>query len=346
MQTHPSWLAYVGSRTTRERNAHGRGLSVFRSDGAGAWKLAQVVEGLANPSFLCLHPHRPRLYAVHGDFSEITTFAIDHGGLLTQRTQQSTRGNNPVHLALNPSSRWLLVANYASGNVVSIAVDDQGDLGSVHGVLTLPGAPGPHPQQKGSHPHQVCFTPDGRHAMVPDKGLDRVFTLKVDETSGRLTLAGVLATPPGSGPRHLAFHPEQSLAYLVGELDRTVMCLRVDIEHGALAIQDVRSSVPAGIAHGSGAGIVLSPDARRLYVSNRGHNSIAMFDVGTEGKLGQPSWLPAGETPRFITQLPNGGPLVVAREDGHSIAALEGAGWVDVAHTGSPVCIVVREQRP
>lgn len=347
MHAPPSLLAYVGCRTTRERHAQGLGLGAYRVGRTGDWSLIQRVEGLRNPAFLCLHPSRPRLYAIHGDFSEISSFAMAADGRLEMLGEQSIHGRNPVHLALTASARWLLVANYASGNVASIAVSALGDLGAVAHVLTLPGASGPHAQQDGSHPHQICFTPDGRYAMVPDKGLDKVFALTVDERTGRLDIANTLTKVPGSGPRHMVFHPTLSLAYIVGELDRTVVTVRHDKTSGQLHATAVQSTVPAGHAHGSAAGIVLSLDGHRLFVSNRGHDSVAMFDVGTDGGLDTATWLPAGKTPRFITLNPQDGRLLVAREDGHSIAVHQGTDtFHELVQTGSPVCIVFKKETP
>lgn len=341
------WLAYVGCRTTRERKAIGRGLAVYRVTDGG-WEQLQLVEGLRNPSYLCIHPTQPRLYAVHGDFSEVSSFSIGPDGLLAQVAEQCTRGVNPVHLALTPSARWLLVANYASGNVVTMRVSDEGKLGAVAHVVHLPGENGPHAQQDGSHPHQICFAPDGRHALVPDKGLDVVFSLSINEDTGHLRIAATSAMPTGSGPRHMTFHPSLPLAYIVGELDRTVLTARHDSSNGHLAVLGASPSVPAGVSEGSAAGIVLSPDCRFLFVSNRGHDSVVAYPIGSTGELGTAAWIPAGGTPRFITRSPVDGSLVVAREDGHSIAALQGAEppFRDLAQTGSPVCIVFRKVNP
>jgi 6-phosphogluconolactonase len=341
------WLAYVGCRTTRERNAQGRGLAVFRVDAQGPWQPLQLVEGLRNPSYLCAHPTQPRLYAVHGDFSEISTFAIGPDGLLERIAEQSTRGANPVHLALTPSARWLLVANYAAGAVVTMRVGADGGLGAVAHELRLPGERGPHAQQDASHPHQVCVSPDGRHAFVPDKGLDRVFALAINEDTGVMRIASATPMRPGSGPRHMAFHPGLPLAYVVGELDRTVTVAGVDAASGALTPVAVHSTVPPDVVDGSAGGIVLSPDGTTVFVSNRGHDSVAAFPLGPGGTLGDPGWLAAGRTPRFIGRTPSGR-LLVAREDGHSIAALDSgrATFNDVARTGSPVCVVFRKQIP
>jgi 6-phosphogluconolactonase (cycloisomerase 2 family) len=347
MSNPPSWLAYVGCRTTRERHAQGRGLACFRIGPAGGWLQTQLVEGLRNPSFLCAHPTQPRLYCVHGDFSEISTFHIAADGSLEKLAEQGTRGFNPVHLALAPSARWLLVANYASGNVASLRVAEDGALGAVSHVLQLPGERGPHPQQDGSHPHQVCFSPDGRYALVPDKGLDRVFSVAIDEDTGHMQIVATARMPHGSGPRHMVFHRELSLAYVVGELDRTVNTARYEAASGRLEVLHAHSTVPEAVQAGSAAGIVLSADRSRVYVSNRGHDSVAVFCLRGDGSLGAANWLATGKTPRFVTQTPDGA-LLVAHEDGHSIAALasDAATFTPLAQTGSPVCVVFRKEHP
>jgi 6-phosphogluconolactonase (cycloisomerase 2 family) len=292
------------------------------------------------------------LYTVHGDFGEVSSLAIDAEGALTRMSEISTHGRNPVHLALTPSARWMLVANYATGTVVSLRVAADGALGSVTSQLKLPGEAGPHPQQDGAHPHQICFTPDGRFAMVPDKGLDKVFALVVNEDTGHLRIAAQTNMPIGSGPRHMVFHDSRPLAYVVGELDRTVIVAHYDQDSGVLTPSARQSSVPDNCVDGTAAGIVLSPDARTLHVSNRGHDSVASFQVAGDGTLSTPSWTAAGRTPRFICVLPTGGRLLVAREEGHSLAVLgppagSSAGeFKDVAQTGSPVCVVFRKATP
>jgi 6-phosphogluconolactonase (cycloisomerase 2 family) len=341
-----SWLAYVGCRTTRERNAQGRGIRVFAVREGFEWEEVQLLEGLRNPSYLCLHPTKPVLYTVHGDFEEVSSYLIQDSGRLGKRQEVDACGRNPVHLAFSPSGRWLLVANYASGNIVSIPVDDGGVLGHVVHSLELRGRHGPHPEQDASHPHQVCFSPDGRFAFVPDKGLDNVFALVLDESTGRLTVAKESAMAPGSGPRHMVFHPSRPLAYVVGELDRTINIF--EYERASLGSHSSMSTVPDGVDHGSAAGIVVSSDNQTLYVSNRGHDSVVAYRLDELGNPQAPHWLAAGRTPRFISRSPFGAGLVVACEDGHSIATFSAppgtaGGFIDVAQTGSPVCVVFRK---
>ena len=343
----PRGLAYVGSRTTRERNARGCGISVCEVGESGAWRLIQQVTGLRNPSYLCLHPALPLLYAVHGDFSEVSSFHIAGDGRITQTGEQSTAGRNPVHLAVSPSGQWLLLANYASGNVVSLRIGEGGALGAVACSLPLPGACGPRAEQAGPHPHQICFDPTGRWALVPDKGLDQVFALGLTESTGYLHVGGATSFPAGCGPRHMVF-ADAGLAYVVGELDRTVMACRYAAESGQLSISSRHATVPTNVASGSAAGILLTPGGNTLAVSNRGHDSVALFHRSPTGELAPPTWVRTGRTPRFIGCGPDGDHLVVANEDDDTVATvLLGRdlppSCTPVAHTGSPVCVIFRK---
>jgi len=349
------WIAYIGCRTSLERNARGKGLCVYGVDAAGRWEFIQRVEGLVNPSFLCLDAAQSRLYCVHGDFSEVSSFAIEPGsGRLRQTGRQYTGGRNPVHLTLSTSQQWLLVANYASGNIVSLPVKLDGTLGSLASSIDLPGQHGPRAEQQGSHPHQLCLDPTGRWILVPDKGLDKVFTLSLPEASGALTITGETSFPAGSGPRHMIFHPRAARAYVVGELDRTVMTCEFSPADGQLVLDDVTSTVPPGVETGSAAGIAISGSGEFLHVSNRGHDSIASYLIDQEtGRLSGRTWsVTSGRTPRFVCATPDGQHLLVANEDSDSVAcAALGAGtepliFHSLVETGSPVCIAFKKAFP
>lgn len=350
------WFAYVGCRTTRERNARGKGLSVYGVPASGPWALVQQVTGLVNPSFLCLAFSGAALYTVHGDHSHVSSFSIDpRSGMVEQTGEQDAGGKNPVHLVLSRSQRWLLVANYATGNVVSLPVRPDGSLGQMASSLSLPGAHGPHSQQKGSHPHQICMDSMGRWLYVPDKGLDKVFSLSLHEGSGELKLAGTLEFPSGTGPRHMAMHPSLPRAYVVGELDRTVSACRVNPATGELALLDSVSTVPAGADSGSAAGIVIASAGRSLHVSNRGHDSVASFRVdGDTGTLTDPTWASTGgATPRFISCMPDDDLLLAANEDTDSLTAAalnatrhEALKFQPLLQTESPVCVIFRKAQP
>ncbi|MBA5690658.1 lactonase family protein [Rugamonas apoptosis] len=346
--------AYVGSRTTKERNARGEGLSVFHVDATGIWTQVQLIKNLVNPSFITLDRKQRRLYVVHGDHSEVSAFAIDpFSGKLTFMNRQSTGGKNPVHLAVDPANHFLFVANYATGSIATLPINADGSLASATSLVTLPGEPGPHKvQQTGSHPHQVMFDPSGRYLLVPDKGLDRVFSYSIHPQSGALLPAEVpsVAARSGSGTRHIAFHPRLPYAYVMNELNSSVTTYAWNANEGALTPMQVLPTTPASnIDENTGAGIICSANGKFVYGSNRGHDSVAIYHVNQEsGLLEVVGWQPTGGNgPRFITIDPDSQFLYAANENSDTISrfrmnpangALTPAG--EPIATGSPVCIV------
>ncbi len=148
-------FAYVGCYTTPERYARGDGIHAYRVDsGSGGWTHMQHLGGLVNPSFLTMRRDRRFLYAAHGDESYATAFTVDpSSGALTVLNKAATGGRNGVHLALDPSGRFLIVANYSSGSVAVLPVAADGKLADAIHVVALPGQPGPHRvEQTSSHP--------------------------------------------------------------------------------------------------------------------------------------------------------------------------------------------------
>ncbi len=345
--------AYVGSRTTRERNARGEGISVFKVDQeAGALALVQVVKDLVNPSFLTLNKAGDRLYTVHGDKSEVSAFSIDKAsGTLTFINQQSCAGKNPVHLALDPSERFLVVSNHISGSLAVLNVDKDGALGSLSQLLKLEGPLGPHRvEQPFAKPHFNPFDHSGQFVLVPDKGLDRVFSFRF--AGGQLLPAEhpFVATREGAGPRHLALHPGAPYAYVINELDSTVTTYHFNAQDGALKPLQVVTSLPATFTGNSRASeIEVDRNGRFVYASNRGYDSVAVFaiDQGT-GLLSPVEFMPtAGKTPRFFTLTPNGRFVFALNEDSDTLISmaidpktggLSKTGFS--VSTASPVCMV------
>lgn len=345
--------AYVGSRTTRERNARGDGISVFRFEPrSAALELIQVVGNLVNPSYLAFNSDGSVLYSVHGDESEISAFRVDRqSGQLHLLNRQSTGGRNPVHLALAPSGQFMVVANHIGASLAVLPLAADGSLQPLSQLVPLSGPLGPHRiEQTQAKPHFNPFDHAGHFVLVPDKGLDRIFSFRFE--SGRLQPAAqpFVAARDGAGPRNLVFHPALPVAYVINELDSTVAAYRYDAETGALTALQVRSCLPDTFTGNSrAAAIAISGDGRALYASNRGDDSIAVFRVDqTTGLL---SFLGAdktkGRTPRFFTFAPDGQYVFALNEDSHSIVAmtidpesrrLSAAG--SPVNCGSPVCMV------
>jgi 6-phosphogluconolactonase (cycloisomerase 2 family) len=226
---------------------------------------------------------------------------------------------------LDPSGRFLIVANYASGTVAVLPVAEDGAPGDFVQLLELPGSIGPHrTEQKISHPHQIVFDPSGRFVLVPDKGLDRVFVLGFDAQTGHVEIVSHAVMRPGAGPRHMVFHPHLAYAFVVNELDSTVATCRWDGDNGVLSPVSLAPCLPPDFfGSSSTAAIVITPDGKHVYVSNRGYDGVThlRFDP-QQARLDVAGWTQAnGRDPRFMTLNPQGDRLIVAAEQGDNIAA-------------------------
>ncbi|MBL8703100.1 MAG: lactonase family protein [Alphaproteobacteria bacterium] len=345
-------FAYVGSFTTANRKARGNGINVFRVDPAtGTWTHVQHVGDLVNPSFLVLSHDRRFLYAVHGDVDYATAFALDPAtGHARPIGRAATGGLNGVKQDFDRAGRFLVVANYIAGNVAVLAVKPDGALADQHDLLPLTGPLGTHrTEQTRPHPHDVVFDPARRFVLIPDKGLDTVFVLRFDDATGRIALHCQMRARPGAGPRHAAFHPALSVAYVCNELDSTVMACRWDAEAGTLAPLQVVASLPEDfVGANTTSELAISRDGRFVYCSNRGHDSIAIYAVDpASGRLAAVGWEKSqGRDPRYIGIEPNGRFLYAANEQGDSIVtfALDAASGRltptgQVIPLGSPVTI-------
>jgi 6-phosphogluconolactonase len=320
-------FAYVGCYTTPERHAHGSGINVYRVDRrSGTFEHVQLVDGLDNPSFLTLDATGRHLYSVHGDRSEATAFAVDpRSGHLSLINRQSTGGYNPIHLALDPTGRFLVVANYGTDSLVALPVNEDGSLGPYAGLTTVPGTLGPHRiEQRNVRPHHNPLDPQGRFFYLPCKGADSVLVYRLDRQRGLLVEVkkSAVTARPGAAPRHIDFHPARALAYVINELDSTITTYRHDRRTGALApLQTVPSTPSDFTGYSTGAEIAVDRAGRNVYVSNRGHDSIGVFTINkAKGTLTPKQWVPTkGSVPRFFAFDPAQRFLYVANQGGDSI---------------------------
>ncbi len=316
----------------------------------------QLVKDLVNPSFLALDRRARFLYSVHGDTSQATAFAIElRTGQLTLINQQGTGGKNPVHLAVDPTNHFLVVANYSTGSVAVLPINPDGSLGPLSDLVPLAGEPGPHPiEQAAPHPHHIPFDRLGRFVVVPDKGLDRIFVFRLDTARGKLLAADPpsVAARAGAGPRHVDFHPSLPYAYVINELDSTIATYSYDEEWGALTPLQVVPTLPPGFTGKSTtAEIAVAPSGRTVYGSNRGHDSIGIFAIDQASGVLAPVGceLTRGASPRFFGLDPSGTVLYAANQDSDSIVTFrvdEPSGKLtptgQVVKTGSPSTIVFR----
>jgi len=349
-------LAYVGCYTTKERDGHGQGINVYQIDAAtGNWTPLQLLPEV-NPSFLTFDRQKRMLYSAHGDGGEATAYRIDPAsGRLAVVNKQATNGKNGVSLAVDATNRYLVLANYSSGTVTVLPINADGSLGPLSDLYTLPGKPGPHKaEQASSHPHDVVFDPRLRFIVVPDKGLDADFVFRLDTATGKLASAETpsVASRPGAGPRHCAFHPTAPYTYVINELDSTITTFRFDPDRGTLAALQVITTLPPSFTGNSTTSeIAVSPSGRFVYGSNRGHDSLAIFSIDqASGVLSPVGWEPTqGKTPRFFAIEPSGTFLYAANQNSDTIVTFrvdQATGKLTptghVVKTGSPVCIMFR----
>src|SRR6266849_6114533 len=284
----PSMYAYVGSFTTAQRKARGDGIHVYRTDPAtGAWTHVQHLGDLVNPSYLALSRDQRFLYSVHGDEDYATAFALDPAtGQAKVLNRAATGGKNGVREAVDPSGKFLVMANYASGSVAVLPIAPDGSLKDQHQLVQLPGDPGPHKvEQTSSHPHDIVFDPSGRFVLVPDKGLDRVFVFRFDTERGTLTALQVMSTLPTdftgySTTAEIAVSPDGRFVYGSNRGHDSVTIFAANPE-GLLSVvgwQPTQGSGPRFIG--------LDPAGHFLYAANEQGDTVVTFRVdGSSGKL-------------------------------------------------------------
>jgi 6-phosphogluconolactonase len=310
---------YVGTYTTR--GSEGSYALDFDA-GAGRLSLQGLLARLQNPSFLALHPRGPWLYAVGEQHDGGTVTALSLQGEVLSR--QSTIGKGPCHVGVDPLGQYLACANYGSGSVSLHPLCDDVKVAAASDFVQHEGSGPVADRQAGPHAHSANFDPSGRFLIAVDLGIDRLLIHELDRDAGKLRAhqPGEVQVKPGSGPRHLTFHPNGKWAYLITELSNEVVAYRWNGEAGKLAPLQTVSTVPAGYTGVSHcAEICVHPSGRFLYGSNRGHNSIAIFQVdeqtGHLEPVGHASTL--GDHPRHFTVSPDGQWLLVANMNSDSI---------------------------
>lgn len=324
-----SELLYVGTYTEDKRE---EGIFLLRMDTrTGELQWVGAVKAGANPSFLAIHPNGRVLYAVN-EVTErdgkptgaVSAFSIAaESGALTPLNEQISAGGAPCYVSVDRSGRVVLVANYVGGNVALLPVQQDGSLGPARHVVQHRGGGPNSARQEAAHAHFIAADPSNRFALAADLGVDRVMVYRLDLDGGSLRREerGEARMPPGSGPRHLAYHPTLPFVFVANELDSTVSTLRFDNVSGALSVIRTRSTLPAGwTGTNYPADIHVAPSGRTLYVSNRGHNSIAVLGVSESGVLTlEQVVLTDGDWPRNFTLDPTGQWLLVANQRSGSI---------------------------
>jgi 6-phosphogluconolactonase len=325
-------FVYVGSYTKNPPGGGSNnpvGLSVFRlNPTSGALTLIQEVPS-ANPSFAALDRTRRCLYVVNeiNDFEgqragSAEAYAINPAtGEITLLNRQSVKGPIPAHLAVDPTGRYLVVANYVGGNFVVLPIESDGRLAPVISEIVDAGH-GPNAQRQASpHPHGITFDPAGRFLATADLGTDEIQIFQL--ANGKLVPTSKASTAPGAGPRHIVFQRSGRVIFVINELNATVSSFAYDPDKGAIGqeLQTISTEPPGYTGPKSTAEIAFHPSGKFLYASNRGHNSIAGYRVDpATGRLSVIGYATEGVAfPRNFAIDPSGIWLYVANQKADTI---------------------------
>ena len=330
-------LLYVGSYTHESAT----GIHVYdASDPGGRLVELSRHDGIEHPSFLAVHPSAEVLYAVSetagpdgGELVALGAGPVD--GSLRELDRVPSRGTAPCFVSIDRAARSVYVANYLSGSVAAYALRHDGRFGELIAAHQHRGA-GPSARQEGPHAHCIVPGPAGDRVYSADLGTDRVGQYAHDRHTDpeEFRLEAELVLDAACGPRHLAFHPERPVGFLVCELDSTIVMLGLDSTNGRLTRLGSQSTLPDDFdGESTAAEVRVHPNGRYVYVSTRGHDSIAVFGFVGEGEPLEPlGHVPSGgRTPRNFAVHPSGSTLLVANQDSDTIVAFD----VD-ASTGVP----------
>jgi 6-phosphogluconolactonase len=320
-----TYLMYVGTYTTGQS----KGIYVYRYNSAsGQVTSLGLAAETANPSFLAVAPNGKFLYAVNelqnykGEKSgAVTAFGIDQKtGKLTRLNEVASRGEDPCYISLDKTGKYVLVANYTSGNIAVFPVQKDGSLGEASSFVQHHGSGPNRERQGGPHAHWIETTADNRFAVVADLGLDKLLVYRFDSANGSLTPNNPAAAdlPPGEGPRHVAFSADQKFAYSVNELKSSVTGFSFDAANGVLKPLQTVSTLPKDFSGANDAAEMhIHPNGKFLYASNRGHDSIAELSIDkNNGRLTLVNnFSTQGKTPRNFELDPGGSHLLVANQD-------------------------------
>ena len=290
-------------------------LAVYRLD-AQTGKLThksdcQVADG--QPGALIADPQKQFLFAAIRSTGKLASFRIDSASGKLTHLSTVTVGPDPAHIATDRTGRYLLTAYYVDAKVTVHAISKDGKLSEkpIQSIATADKA------------RAVVPDPSSRFVFVPHTGPDMIFQFTFNANTGRLSpnSPAKIQAPKGTGPRHLAFHPSKPIAYVDNEQGSSVTAYAFDDKKGTLkAIQTV-TTLPADFKGTNAcAEIKVHPSGRFVYVSNRGHDSIAVFALDDDGKLSPIGHAPTQKTPRSFDIAPSGKYLFVAGESSGKLA--------------------------
>ncbi len=319
MTTTTTQLGYIGTYTKGDS----KGIYRFTLNNAEG-KITDItaVATLENPTYLTLSHDKKHLYSVakDGQSGGLNSYSISENGELEPVNSQFSDGSSPCHVSIDSQKRYAFSANYHKGTVEAYLLNpEDGSVQPAASIIQHEGS-GPDPRQEKPHVHYAGLTPDEKYLAAVDLGTDSLTTYEVS-TDGKLTKVHLLPLKAGSGPRHLTFHPNGMLAYLMTEFSSEVIVLRYHPNNGHFTEEQYISTLPADFSENNqGSAIHISADGRFVYAGNRGHNSIAVFRVEETGEL---SFLEhtstEGDWPRDFAIDPSGNYIVASNQESSNL---------------------------
>jgi len=321
-------VVYVSAFKSGEEGA----IHAFRFDSeAGTLTPLHQTTDVRNPFFLAISPNAKFLYAIDTqkfsgpDDDFVAAYQIQgRNGQLTRLNRQSAKGKASCYLDVDATGETVLVANYTTGSVAAFPIQDDGSLAEAASFVQHTGSSVNATRQQGPKAHSIEASPDNRFVLAADLGIDKVLVYQLDAASAKLTAHATqpsVKLPPGSGPRHLTFHPNGKRVYVINELANTVAFFDYATESGTLTQQQIISTLPEdfdGVSHT--ADLKITPDGRFLYGTNRGHDSIAAYRIGDDGRLSLISIEPSlGKGPQNLLITPDGRWLLCANMPGDNV---------------------------
>jgi 6-phosphogluconolactonase len=308
---------------------HGEPEGIYRTTldtETGALAQPVLAAKIASPGFLALHPNGTRLYSIcrlpNGE-GGVAAFEIT-GSELRPLNTQPTGDGEACHLTLDPTASCLFTAQYGTASVCVFPLAENGAIGPRTAHVRHTGSGPNTARQEGPHPHWVGTDPTNRFLFVPDLGADQIVIYRTDLKTGRIEPHGVGLSPAGAGPRHMKFHPDGKFAYVVNELDLSVTAFQYNDQAGTLSAIQTISTLPEKLREvpSSGSEIRVHPSGRFLYAANRGHDSIAAFEIDPESGMLKFIEREAvrGSHPRNFNVDPAGKWLLAAGRDSNTIS--------------------------
>jgi 6-phosphogluconolactonase len=326
------WRTYVGTYT----GPKSKGIYLYEfDDETGSLKSVGLAATTEQPSFLAVHPSGQYLYSGNetssgpGKTGIIASFAIDaKTGMLKELNTQPWREVGPCHVSVDSAGDHVFGANYGTGVIASYRVKPDGSLSTAVSEIQHTGSSVDKGRQQGPHAHCITPSPNNKYVLVADLGLDKILIYKLEEQTGKLTpnTPAFVATPPGGGPRHLAFHPNHRALFANNEMTSSLTVYSYDDIAGAAKIGQTISTLPPDFSgENSTSEVAAHPSGKFVYVANRGHNSIAVFAYDERTmklKLveNQPT---RGKIPRGFVLDPSGKFLIAGNQESQNISVFK-----------------------